>query len=390
MHSPEYWKTQFLLRPDRTFLNFGSFGAVPKPILQVYQHLQTEMEADPVEFILALAPAYLKTARMTLGAYLNCDGDDIVCVTNPSYAVNLVAKSLSLKEGDEVLATNLEYGACDRTWNYYCRKNGAKYIRQPITLPLTTADTFVEELMSGVTPNTKLIFISHITSTTALKFPVEAVCAAAKKHGIPVFVDGAHGPGQIFIDIEAMDPDFYTGACHKWMMCPKGASFLYAKKKHQSYLDPLVVSWGYESTTPSHSQFLDYHETQGTRDLSAFCTIPAAMQFMADNNWAVVGFNCHALALSNAERLYEITKSQPLAPLSSEFMCQMISAQIKTYNPPLLHDKLLTDYNIQVPIMPQDDKVYIRYSINAYNDQQDLDNLFNALESLYEKGVIYH
>ena len=253
-------KQHFLLRPDITFLNFGSFGACVKPVFERYQQFQRELEEDPVQFITVTGPRYLQEAREALGTYIGCGADDTVFVTNPSYAVNAVAKSFSLQPGDEVLTTDLEYGACDRTWDYYCKKAGARYVRQPIPLPLQSREQFLDAFFSGLSPRTKLIFISHLTSSTALRLPVELVCERARQEGIPVFIDGAHAPGHVPLDLAALDPDYYTGACHKWMMTPKGSSFLYAKKDKQNGIDPLIVSWGYQALFPSSSQFLDYHQ----------------------------------------------------------------------------------------------------------------------------------
>jgi isopenicillin-N epimerase len=376
-------KDLFLLNPAITFLNFGSFGACPKPIFETYQAFQRELESEPVEFIVDKAPRYLKNARKSLGNYLNCSADDLVCVTNPSYGVNIIAKNLNLQKGDEILTTDLEYGACDKTWEYYCKKTGAKYLRNKVSLPLTSKEEFVNEFAKGITSKTKLIFMSHITSSTALIFPVEEICKLARERGILCFVDGAHGPGHIEIDLEKMNPDFYVGACHKWMMAPKGSSFLYAKKEHQSWLDPLVVSWGYEAAIPSHSQFLDYHEMQGTRDLSAFCTIPKAIEFMAENNWKEVSANCRKMVQENALEICSILNTEPLSPINDQFIGQMFSSEIQTNNPVELHDLLFQKYKIQIPIMPQDDKVYIRYSINAFNTQEDLVHLFRALKEIF-------
>ncbi len=281
-------KQYFLLRDDVTFLNFGSFGACPKPVFEVYQNFQLELEQEPVQFIATTGLQYLAAAREALGNYLHCDKDDIVYVTNPSYAVNAVAKSFDLKPGDEILTTDLEYGACDRTWEYYCKKAGAKYVRQHIPLPISSKEEFVSAFFKGLSNKTKLVFISHITSSTGLRLPVEEICAIAKEKGIITFVDGAHAPGQIHLNLKDSPFDFYTGACHKWMMTPKGSSFLYVKKEYQSMVDPLVISWGYQARFPSSSQFLDYHQTNGTRDYSAFLTIPAAIEFMKLHNWEQV------------------------------------------------------------------------------------------------------
>jgi isopenicillin-N epimerase len=375
-------KDLFQIRKDLTFLNFGSFGATPLPIFEAYQNFQKELEEDPVQFITEKSPKYIQQSRIALSQFLNCQEEDIVLVSNPSYAVNIIAKSLNLQPNDEVLTTNLEYGACDKTWNYYCKKSGAKYIQHPILFPIEDKASFVEQFMKGVTAKTKLIFISHITSSTALRLPVEEICIQAKKLGILTFVDGAHGPGQVQIDLKNSDIDIYTGACHKWMMAPKGTSFLYVKKELQHLFDPLLISWGYDSAFPSNSQFLDYHETQGTRDTSAFCTIPACIEFMEKYDWKSVSEKSRKLVQDNAQELCNILGKQPLAPIESDFIQQMFSCEIDTKQPQQLHDLLYKKYNIQIPVMAHGDKCYIRYSINGFNEQEDLDKLFAALKEI--------
>lgn len=375
-------RDQFLLRKDITFLNFGSFGACPKPIFEDYQKWQYELEQEPVQFITVIGLRYLQDSREALGVFLNCNSKDIVYVTNPSYAVNTIAKSLKLNEGDEILTTNLEYGACDKAWNYYCTKAKAKYVRQHISLPLTTKEKFVEELFKGFSSKTKLVFISHITSSTALIFPVKEIVAEAKKRGVIVFVDGAHAPAHVALDITALNADIYTGACHKWMMSPKGASFLYVKKELQEQFDPLVISWGYEAMFPSDSKFLDWHQTNGTRDFSAFLTLPKAIEFMKQNNWNEVSNRCKKLVRDNALRFCELMNSEPLCPLTDEFLGQMFSIPINTSEPEKLQRHLFEHYKIEIPVMRHGDKVYLRYSINAFNSQRDLDVLYNATNEL--------
>ncbi len=375
-------REQFLVRKDITFLNFGSFGACPKPIFERYQAYQLELEQEPVQFIVQTGLEYLKHSRIALGAYLNCSEDDLVFVVNPSHAVNLIAKSFPLKAGDEVLTTDLEYGACDRTLQYYCEKAGAKYIRTPITLPLTTKEKFVEEFFKGVSSKTKLIFISHITSSTGLRFPVEEIIAVAKSKGILTFIDGAHAPAQVDLNLTELGADIYTGACHKWMMAPKGCTFLYVKPAIQDLFDPLVISWGFNSTSPSHSRFLDYHQTQGTRDFSAFLTIPTVIEFMKANNWQAIAKECRELVQLNAIPFCELLNTKPLAPITDDFILQLFSIPIKTSEPETLKALLFNQYKIEIPVMRHGDNVYLRYSIQAFNTQQDLDILRDAVKDI--------
>lgn len=381
-------ESEFLLDPSVTFLNFGSFGATPRPVMEAMQKLQLEMEADPVDFIADRMPAMLREARQSLAGYVHCDADDLVYVPNPTYAVNVVATNMQLQQGDEILTTNIEYGACDKTWAYHCEKAGAKYVRVPITLPLTDAETFTEQLFSKVTPQTKLVFMSHITSATALRLPAEAVLKKAQQLGLPVFIDGAHVPGQFPLNLNDLQPDYYTGACHKWMMTAKGNSFFYVAKKHQPALEPLIVSWGYKALFRSASQFLDYHQMNGTRDYTPYLTTAPAIEFMQKHDWEDVAAECRALVKDYAGELCSILNTEPLAPLSDEFILQMFSAGITTAEPEKLHRLLHDKYKIQIPIMRQGENVYIRYSINGFNNAADFQKLFDALKQEIAAGTI--
>ena len=375
-------KDLFYLNPEITFLNFGSFGACPKPIFEDYQKWQLELEYEPVQFITVNGLQYLKQSREALANYIHCDANDIVYTSNPSYAINIISKSFKLKPGDEILSTNLEYGAMDYSWNFYCEKAGAIYKRQPITLPLTSKEKFIEEFFSGLTSKTKAIFISQITSSTALIFPVNEICEIAKAKGLFTIVDGAHVPGHIDLNLQELKADVYTGACHKWMLSPKGCSFLYIKKEHQHLFDPLVISWGFKNTLPSESKFLDYHQMQGTRDFSAFLTVPKAIEFLNQHNWKEKSKACHELVIKNAKRFYDLLGSKALSPLTNEFVGQMLSIPIKTTEPMKLQRLLFEKYKVEIPVMPHAEQVYLRYSINVFNTQHDLDVLYNALQDI--------
>lgn len=384
MDQPVDLKSKFLLRPDITFLNFGSFGACPKDIFEDYQRWQLELEREPVQFFAVKGVEYIRQAREALAAYVHCDANDLVFTPNPTYAINILAKNLKFLPGDEILSTDLEYGALDRTWNYYCKKTGTKYIRQSIKLPVTSTENLVDQFWKGYTHRTKAIFISHITSSTGLIFPVKELCQEAKKRGLITIVDGAHVPGHVPLDINSIDADFYTGACHKWMMTPRGCSFLYARKELQNQLDPLVVSWGYESMNPSPSRFLDYHQFNGTRDFSAYLTVPVAIQFMQENNWEKVSEKCRKLTKENCKRFADLLMTKPLAPVTDEFYGQLCSTPFHTNNSEKLKALLYEKYKIEIPIMYHEKCHFIRYSIQAFNSQEDLDKLHEALKDIIE------
>lgn len=373
---------QFLLDSNITFLNHGSFGACPQPIFAEYQRFQRELESDPVHFIQKKLPVYLKQAKAPLAEFIGCNPKDFFFVPNPTVAINTVMRSLQLQPGDEILATNHEYGAMDRTWHFYCKKSGAKYVRQPITLPVVSKEQMIAEFWKGYTSKTKVIFLNHISSSTALIFPVKEICDKAQELGLITIVDGAHVPGHIDLDLADLNPDFYTGTLHKWMLAPKGSSFLYVKKEFQDDIDPLVVSWGYESLAPSESRFLDYHEYQGTNDHSAFLCTPTVINFLKENDWKAKSEGCKQIVFDNYQRFCDLLQTQPIAPITAEFLGQMASIPVKTTKPAELKELLYDQYKIQIPVMPLNDKVYLRYSINAYNTQEDLEVLYRALEDI--------
>jgi isopenicillin-N epimerase len=375
-------KSQFLLDLEITFLNHGSFGACPKIIFENYQYLQLELEKEPVQFIQKNANEYLKVAKDALAKYIGCSSADFFFVPNPTVAINTVLRSLELNEGDEILSTNHEYGAMDRTWNFFCKKTGSKYIRQNISLPIVSKEQLLEEFWSGYTSKTKIIFISQISSATALIFPVKEICDKARTLGLITIIDGAHVPGHIDLNIHELNPDFYTGALHKWMLAPKGSSFLYVNKIFQNSIEPLVVSWGYESEAPSESLFLDYHEYQGTRDISAFLTTPKVVQFLEDNNWNEKAAQCRKLILANYKNFCDLLNSKPICPVTSEFLGQMCSIPIKTDRPLELKEILFNKYKIEIPITKIESGMFLRIALNAYNSQNDLDILYAAIVNI--------
>lgn len=375
-------KSHFHLNPEITFLNHGSFGACPKPIFEEYQRFQLELENEPVYFIQKKSAGYLKTARESLAKFVGSEAQDLFFTPNPTFAVNTIMRSLKLQADDEILTTNHEYGAMDRTWHFYCKKSRAKYIRQEISLPITSKQQILVEFWKGLTSKTKVIFLNQISSSTALIFPVKEICDKARELGLITIIDGAHVPGHIDLDITDLNPDFYTGTLHKWMLAPKGSSFLYVKKGYQNDIEPLVVSWGYESDFPGESQFLDYHEYQGTRDISAFLCTPKVIEFLEENNWKEKARASRKLVLDNYQDFCDLLNTKPLCPITEGFLGQMASIPIRTSKPLELKELLFEKYKIQIPVMPLNGNIYLRYSINAYNSQDDLDVLHQALTDI--------
>ena len=250
----------YLLDPDIIFLNHGSFGARPVPVLEAYQRWQRNLEREPVQFLGRDLSLLLRAARTTLADFLRASPDDLVFVPNATQGMNIVARSLSLGPGDEVLGTTHEYGAVERTWRFLASRKGFTYRSAHIPAPVTSANAVVEHLWEGVTERTRAIVVSHMTSPTALILPVAEICRKAAGAGILVIVDGAHAPGHIPLHLAELGADFYLGNLHKWLCAPVGSGFSYARPERQDLLHPLIVSWGYEALNPSASRFQDYFE----------------------------------------------------------------------------------------------------------------------------------
>ncbi|MBI4731156.1 MAG: aminotransferase class V-fold PLP-dependent enzyme [Chloroflexi bacterium] len=405
----------FLLDPSVTYLNHGSFGATPRPVLRAYQDWQRQLERQPVEFLGRRFRDLMSAARAALGDYLGTAADNLVYTTNVTESLNIVARSLDLGPGDEVLSTDHEYGALDRTWRFLSKERRFKYINQPISFTTETTENaeknkkqrtkisvdsansvvnsfsiqhFVDELWKGVTPRTRVIFLSHITSPTALLFPVEAVIRRARRAGIITVIDGAHAPGQIPLRLDDLDADFYGGNLHKWLCAPKGAGFLYARPEAQHLLKPLVVSWGYEAEIPGPSQFVDHHEWTGTRDIAAFLSVPAAIEFQQEHDWENVRRACRALAHEAQEQICALTQRPPISGFENGGTTggsglQMVAAPLPdSVDLAALKARLYDEYRIEVPLIAWNGRKLIRVSVQGYNTRQDVGKLVQALEEL--------
>ena len=304
-------------------------------------------------------PELLAAARAELGAFVGAPPDDLVFVPNATTGVNMAARALELQPGDEVLATNLEYGACDLAWNHVCHRAGARYVR---------AD--VDRLFEGVTERTRAVFVSHITSETALLLPVEDIVARARSEGLVTIVDGAHAVAQVDLDLTALAADFYAGTCHKWLCAPKGSGFLYVRPEWQECTHAPIVSWGYEEP----DSFIWRTQKQGTRDQSAYLTVPAAIEFFREHDSRE---RCVELARGARRQLCDLLGTEPLAP--EEQILQMASVRLP-HADPTLTQRLFDEHRIEIPTMGSDDEL-LRISVALYTEREDVERLLDALRA---------
>jgi isopenicillin-N epimerase len=359
----------FLLDPDVVFLNHGSFGACPRPVFGEYQRLQRELERQPVEFLglKRRFPKLIAHARERLAAYVGASASDLVLVPNATIAINMVARSLELAPGDEIVATTHEYGGNDLLWRYVCERRGARYVTVD-TLPARAVD----DLLGAFTPRTRALFVSHITSPTALRLPVEQLCRRARAAGVLTIVDGAHAPGQIGLDLDALGADFYAGNCHKWLCSPKGAGFLYVRREMQPLLEPIAVSWDWPA-----DDWWERHRWSGTRDPSAHLAVPAAIDFQAENGWDAVRARCHDLAAHAVDELAALGL-EPFASAKDEYV-QMVAVRLPPCDAEELGRRLYHENRIEVLARELHGVPTLRVSFQGYNDEGDLQALLSAL-----------
>lgn len=372
----------FLLRPDVVFLNHGSFGACPRPVFDEYQRLQRELESEPVDFLhtARTLPARLAAARGELARFLGADRDDLVFVPNATWGGNVIARSLRLAPGDEVLTTDHEYGAMERTWTFACEKAGARLVRRTLPLPLDDPLDVVQAVWSGVTTRTRVLMLSHITSATGLILPVAELVRRARERDILTFIDGAHAPGQIPLDLDGLGADFYTGNCHKWLLGPKGAGFLHVRRDRQPLVEPLAVSWGWRAEQPGPSRFVDEHEWTGTRDPSACLAVPAALAFRAAHDWDRVMAECRELTLQARQSLLDLVGLPALCP-AAPWLAQMVAVPLPPVDPVRLGMALRERHRIEIPITTQGGRSWLRASLQAYNSVEDIEMLIGALHA---------
>jgi isopenicillin-N epimerase len=396
----------FLLRPDVVFLNHGSFGACPHLVFDEYQRWQRDLEHQPVEFLGRRLPELMASARAALAGFVGADADDLVYVPNATTALNTVARSLPLRAGDEVLATDHEYGAADRMWRFVCEQRGARYVRAEVPVPVESPDAVVDAVWSRVTERTRVLFCSHITSPTALIFPAGELVRRARAAGILTVIDGAHAPGQIPLDLHRLGADFYAGNCHKWMCAPKGAGFLWARREVHDLLEPLVVSWGWdpeyqiaaagdrENTKggglvlgAARSRLIAHHEWTGTRDFASYLSVPTAIEFMCNHLSADARARCHDLARSARDQIGRITRLAPLSPDGPHWYGQMVSLPLPLTDPESAQ-QWLRRAGIEVPVMRWNERCLLRVSVHVYNDARDIEALVAALSNLLRDHAI--
>lgn len=381
------------LDPSITFLNHGSFGACPLPVLETQSELRARLEHEPVRFLVEDLESLQDEARAALAAFIGAQPDDLALITNATEGVNAVLRSLDFSPGDELLTTNHEYNACRNALDFIAQRTGAVVTIANIPFPIASPDQALTAIADAASPRTRLALISHVTSPTALIFPIQRIVALLAECNIPTLVDGAHAPGMLTLDLAAINAAYYTGNCHKWLCAPKGAGFLWVRSDLQHNIRPLSISHGANSTRTDRSRFQIEFGWTGTNDPTAALCIPAALRFMHSllpGGWTDIMRTNRALALRARSILCKALNTDPPAPddmIGAIASLPLPDAPAAPPAPSLDHDPLqhtlLNEHAIQVPIVPwpAHPKRLIRISAQLYNTPHQYEQLADALRT---------
>jgi len=389
------------LDPDVTFLNHGSFGACPIPVLDAQQVWRTRLEAEPVDLLGRRLESALDVVRAALGTFLGADPDDLALVTNATSGVGSVLRSLDFQPGDEILVTDHEYNAALNAARYVAERAGARVVVARIPFPIQDPGQVTAAVLAEVTPRTRLAMISHVTSPTALVLPIPELVAALRERGVETLVDGAHAPGMIPLALDTLGAAYYTGNCHKWMCGPKGSAFLHVRRDRQAEIRPLVISHGANSRREDRSRFRLEFDWTGTADPSPWLALPAAMDLVGSllpGGWPAHMDANHALAIAGRNLLADALGV--LAPAPDAMLGSMAAVPLPIQPDPLLpagmasvDQALFEAYRIGVPITAfpvdataeggvADPARYVRISAQRYNDMAQYGRLADVLREM--------
>lgn len=404
----------WLLDPEVTFLNHGSYGACPMPVLEAQAEWRARMERQPVAFFHAI-DEHLDHARGRLAAFLGSDSDDLAFLPNATTGVNTVVSSLEFQPTDEILTTDHEYNACRNVAQGAAARSGARLVVARVPFPVDGPDEVIDAIMAAVTPRTRLALISHVTTSTALVWPIEQIVARLAEQGIDTLVDGAHAPGMVPLDLAALadlGAAYYSGNCHKWLCAPKGSGFLWVRRDRQNLICPLTTSHGANSPRRDRSPFRLQFDWLGTLDPTAYLAVPAAIDFMASlapGGWPELISLNRAKALAGRRVLIDQLGLMPGAP--DEMIGSMATFELPTnlapglsepdpddpagatYSPDPLRDALIDEDQIEVqvsgwPLTPADGprRRLMRISAQPYNRPTDYERLGAALARRLDAG----
>ena len=378
-------KSEWLLDSRIAFLNHGSFGAVPRCVFDEQTEWRRRIEAEPVELIARRRIELLDQSKEAISKFLGMQPDDFGFVTNATDGINAVLRSLEFGAGDELLTTTHVYNAVRKAMQFVAQRAGADYREIDVPLPVHSSQQIADYVVSALGPRTRLLVIDHVTSPTALVFPVRQITDECTKRGIDVLIDGAHAPGMLPLDVPSIGAAYYTGNLHKWAAAPKGTGFLWVRPDKQKDIHPLVISHHYQEG------FVEEFGWQGTRDLAAWLSVPRALQFMADLGWDKVMAHNHQLATWTQRMLCDQLGVEAISPLDGSLLGSMATvrlpdamAHMSEEQAQFIQRRFYAEFHIEAPIMRWSERCFVRPCCQVYNEPREYEALAEMLRKLKE------
>lgn len=378
----EALRAEFAISPGVAYLNHGSFGPPPRAVVAAQQAVRDELNANPMRFFVRAWDERFDAAADAVGRFVGTSGENLVFQTNATAAMNVVAASFELRPGDEVLLNDHEYGAVFRIWRRRCEAVGATVVTARLPEPLTTHEGIVDALFAAVTPRTKLIVASHVTSPTAVILPIAKICRRAKRAGIATCVDGPHALAMLDVRLDELDCDFYCASGHKWLSAPFGSGFLYVHPQRQASIQPLVTSWGKRTPPEVAVSWTDEFRWVGTSDPSSYLAMPAAIEFLQQVGFDAFHKHTHAMAREARRRIEGLTGLPALVPDDAAWYGPMLTLPLPPGDGPALQTELRDRFNIEGMIVVWNERRFVRPSFHLYNTFDDLERLIAALKTL--------
>lgn len=383
-HSSVDWQHFWTIDPTITFLNHGSFGACPLPVLAAQQQWRKRLERQPLQFFRDVE-ALLDAARSELAVFVGADAEDLAFIPNATTGINVVLRSLRFQPGDELLTTNHEYNACRNALNFVAERAGLRIVVAEVPFPIASSDQVVAAVLEQVSSRTRLALLDHVTSQTGLVFPIAQLVKELSDRGIETLIDGAHAPGMVALNLRTLGATYYTGNCHKWLCAPKGAAFLYVQRDRQPQIRPLTISHGANSPREDRSRFRLEFDWMGTADPTPYLCVPEAIRWLGSvlpGGWPELTTHNRALAIA-ARQLLSSTLNQPL-PCPNDMIGSLAVVPLPEGDWQTLQNALWEQYSIEVPIIPWLTPLsrQIRISAQLYNSLGQYEYLAKALIEL--------
>jgi len=384
-------RAEMLIDPTATYLNTGSYGPSPRIVFECVTALRRQLAAEPVDFLWRTTPPLLWAARERLAGFVGASPQSLIFTVNVTAGINIVAAALRLPAPGDVLVPSHEYGSMVYAWERACQRQGLTLRTVPIPMPPMSAGDVVQAIVAAMSPKTRLLMVSHVLYTTGMVMPVRELCAEARRRGILTLIDGAHAPGMVPVSVADLGCDFYAANCHKWLLAPIGAGFLYVAPGNEDRLQPLSVSWGWHYDRAKADERDDWggtprlrsFEFEGTRDPSPWLTVPTAIDLHERLGPAAIRSRHRELADHVRQALGRIAGLALATPDQADLRGALTSFRLAATAPAAeLRQHLWERHRIEVPIIEQATGNYLRISTRFYNTEEEVDRLAAALRAM--------